>query len=239
MPPVSIIFGAPKSYDEDLADLFLALRVLSRSEKMKIPPLAGVLLAGAAAPWCVCAGEQINVAVVNRAGVPRSIIAPAIETARSAFLAVRIESVWVICEPETCRHELPSGSYLELFIVPRLLAPLSGHTVTHPGGYAMRYGFPHPRGYAIYDSARMVAERTVHPLYLVLGSILIHEAGHLLGLNHEPQGVMRANLDDVDMDLIAMGRAFSPADAAKLRVALSPSSGSRAPSQPHTSANRP
>ena len=189
---------------------------------MRIPPLAGALLATAAAPWCVWPQSHITVAVFNCAGVPHSVLVPAVETARRAFLGARIESRWVLCEAEGCPQQLPAGSYLELFVMPRLRSPLAGRSDAHPAGYAMPDTFAHPRAYAFYDAARMVAERTVRPLDVVLGCIFVHEAGHLLGLGHQPHGAMRANLDAVDMDSTAMGRAFNLEEGKKLRASVNP-----------------
>jgi hypothetical protein len=83
-------------------------------------------------------------------------------------------------------------------------------------------GLAHPRVYAFYDAARMVADRTTRPVSLVLGCIFLHETGHLLGLSHQPHGVMRANLDGGEMDYAAMGRAFTSGEGESLRAALNP-----------------
>ena len=54
----------------------------------------------------------------------------------------------------------------------------------------------------------------------VVGAIVAHEIGHLLGIRHAPSGLMRASL--VADDLIALRRGtlrFSPAEASRMRVA--------------------
>jgi hypothetical protein len=84
----------------------------------------------------------------------------------------------------------------------------------------MPEGFNHPRAYAFWDAANDAADRTQRPLYVVLGCILAHEAGHLLGLTHQQRGVMRANLEAIDMDDATMGRPFSSGEAGKLRAAV-------------------
>lgn len=206
---------------------------------MRIPSLAGALLATVAAPWCVWPQSPVTVAVFNCAGVPHSILAPAVETARRAFLCARIESRWLLCGAEGCPQQLPAGSYLELFVMPRLRAPLTDRADTHPAGYAMPDTFAHPRAYAFYDAARMVAERTLRPLDVVLGCIFIHEAGHLLGLRHQPHGAMRADLDAADMDSTAMGRAFNGEEGRKLRAAVNPSPKLRAAAPAKRSEQRP
>jgi len=187
---------------------------------MKISPPARALLAMAAAHWCVCAQGSFRAAVFNYAGVPHAILAPALEKARMAFLGVRIGSRWVICDPEGCEGRLPAGSYLEIFVMPRLRTPLSGPSLDHAAGYAMPSGFARPRAYAFYDAANEVAQRTARPLDLVLGCILIHEAGHLLGLPHGRSGVMRPELEGADMDSAARGRAFSAEEGRELSKML-------------------
>jgi len=187
---------------------------------MKIAPPARVVLALAAAQWCACAQPSFTAAVFNLAGAPDPEVRLAVRTAQRAFRGGRIESRWVICGSESCQEELPAGAYLELFIMPRLRAPIVDGDRAHPAGYAMEGGFARPRAYAFYDAARSVADRTLRPLYLVLGCILIHETGHLLGLHHQPHGAMRADLEAADMDYTAMGRAFNSQEKETLRAAI-------------------
>jgi len=186
---------------------------------MRTFPPARALLAMAAVHACACAQGLVDVAVFNYADVPRSVLAPAAETARRALLTARIESRWVICEAGACPQDLLGASYLQVFVMPRLLAPLTDRPDVHPAGFAMIAGFAHPRAYALYDAAAMAAERTMRPMYEVLGCILIHEVGHLMGLGHQPHGAMRANLEAADMDSTTMGRAFTAEEGRKLRAA--------------------
>ena len=186
---------------------------------MKIPPLARALLILAAAPECVCSQVHLEVDVFNYAEAPHAVIAPAMETARQAFLAAGIHSRWLACTPERCGDEPPAELRLELYVMPRMLTPIgAGHTA----GYAMATGILSPRGYAFYDSVQAVSERTLRPASVVLGCILAHEAGHLLGLLHQAHGVMRANLESVGIDEATMGRAFNADEASKLRAAVLP-----------------
>lgn len=189
---------------------------------MRIPPLARVLLAIAASHLCVRAQGRIHVAIFNYAGAPRWMLARAGDAARRALLGVHIESRWVICEPEAGKQETPHGAYIEVYLMPRLRAPLTDRRDVHIAGYAMPNGFAHPRVYAFYNAANVVAGRTTRPIETVLGCIFLHETGHLLGLGHRSHGVMRANLEGDDMDRVAMGRAFSADEGEMLRAALNP-----------------
>lgn len=187
---------------------------------MRFSAVAGAVLAIAAAHSCVYAQNRVTIALYNCAELPDSILAPAIATARRAFAVSRIESRWVRCDSQKCSEALPADSYLELFVVPRLLLPIMHHSIEETAGFAMPHGFAHPRGYAVYSAARIAADRNMRPTYVVLACILLHEAGHLLGLHHQANGVMRANLDGDDMDRATMGRAFNSDERSRLRAGV-------------------
>jgi len=177
-----------------------------------------MLLAIAAASSCASAQRDFTAEVFNYSGASRSVISTAIETARMAFLSSRIDSRWVVCEREECA-ETAGSAYIELFVMPRLRAPLKEH-MDFPAGYAMPDAFAHPRAYALYGAANAVAGRTTRPIGVVLGCIFVHEIGHLLGLSHQSHGAMRASMEPDDMDRVTMGRAFNSFEARKLRAAV-------------------
>lgn len=187
---------------------------------MGFSPLAGILLAIAATGSYARAPSHVTatVAIYDYARVPHSILAPAIQTAREAFHAVGVEMDWVPCPSAQCAA-LGARDRLEIFVMPRLRSPLQGVTA-HPAGYAQADAFAHPRGYAFLDAAQFVSDRTTRPLDVVLGCIFLHEAAHLLGLHHQPHGVMRPDLEGPDIDAVAMGRAFSAEEARQLRIGL-------------------
>jgi hypothetical protein len=191
---------------------------------MKTSPRA-MLLALAAAPWCVCAPRSAATLVVivrNYAHAPRSEMVAAVGIAREALRSAGVESQWAICAPESCEASAPlpeSGLKIELFVMPTLQAP-PPEGASHPAGYAMMGGSASLRGYAFYDAAQSASAGALRPISLVLGCILIHEAGHLLGLSHQAHGVMRANLDGVDMDNAVRGWAFNSKERRELRAAV-------------------
>jgi hypothetical protein len=56
----------------------------------------------------------------------------------------------------------------------------------------------------------------------LIGAIVAHEIGHLLGIRHAPAGLMRASLEADDMIALRRGKlGFSPAEASRMRIAAS------------------
>jgi len=186
---------------------------------MRIPPLARVLLVLAAARSCVCAQGHFRVAVFNYTGRPARELAPAVDTARRAFLGAGLDSRWTICAPGGCPQDEDAPPRLELFLMPRLAG---GGPEDGRAGFALVGSPERPRAYASFEAALAASAETMRSLHEVLGCILAHEAGHLLGLHHQARGVMRARLETIDMDAAISGWAFSAEEKKALRAAVKP-----------------
>jgi hypothetical protein len=183
----------------------------------------GAVLEMGAALLVIGAPQEFTAAVYNYAGASKPVVTQAVEAARRAFLAAGVDSQWRVCQPEGCVQPPPAeGLYLQLFLMPRMRAAVSDVVAGHPAGFAIVDVFsPRPRGYAFYDAVNEVADRTTRPLYAVLACVLAHESGHLLGLEHQPHGVMRPGLEPYEMDRVLSGRAFTVKEQKLLRAALS------------------
>jgi hypothetical protein len=54
----------------------------------------------------------------------------------------------------------------------------------------------------------------------LVGAVVAHEIGHLLGIRHARAGLMRANLEAADIVALRKGKLrFSPAEAGRMRIA--------------------
>ena len=180
------------------------------------------LLGVAAAVLVSGAPREFTAAVYNYTGASEPVISRAVEAAHRAFLAAGIESEWRVCEPTGCVQPPPSeGLYLQLFVMPSMLPAVSDAVAGHPAGFAIVDVLSNrPRGYAFYDAVNEVSDRTFRPLYAVLACVLVHESGHLLGLKHQPHGIMRDGLEPSDMDAALSGRGFTLKEQRLLRAAL-------------------
>jgi len=152
---------------------------------MRTQKLAAVTVWMAVSGACYGAQEQVTVVIFDYAGTPGATLKESAKTARAAFRAAGVETVWSIChvsnDPNDCLLP-PAGSYLEAIVVPNGAGRAEmrgdlGFALTIPGERTVT-------SYAFSEPSKVLAARAEVPVALVLGYVMAHEIGHLMGLKH-------------------------------------------------------
>jgi hypothetical protein len=168
----------------------------------------------------------ITLRLYNQAQVPAKILQGAEHDVMRLFRSAGVNTNFVDCpmtrEPGpsylACQEAAGSGFVLKIVslgVVKTFPAPTDAFGLTLPCG---------PReaactAYIFYDRAREFAPSARIDPAVVLGRVLCHELGHLLGLVHSEIGLMRADWNPTDFDLRNLSRmAFTPSECQRIQA---------------------
>ncbi len=164
--------------------------------------------------------------------VDKAMVQPALEVAKHLLASAGLVMAWRVCDTaQSCPVEDAPGPGSEIVVIlssrNRQNAPencgMAAHGARDSTGTVM-VSVPCVAGVAFRLSRR--AGTGSNPLLAMprhddlIGAIVAHEIGHLLGIRHAPAGLMRASLEADDIIALRRGKLrFSPAEVSKMQIA--------------------
>ena len=173
---------------------------------------------------------QIIVRVHNYAHVDNGLLFSAEAVATSILREASIEAKWVYCpltqEEEERYPRCPADWGTNAFVLNILTPEMVGRIQTRVENLGSapapcdEEATSCPINVFYFRVVQRAGQVGTHPGRL-LGHVLAHEVGHLLGENHSPKGIMRGVWGHDDLKLMGVGILdFSNDQAAQLRATL-------------------
>jgi hypothetical protein len=160
----------------------------------------------------------LRIRVLDYAGVPTATLSSFRPPASEVFKQSGIASEWPTCRIEARQGECGPLADSEVYvkIVPK---PAPGGKTKY--GTTVRQGGRSLFAYVFWTRVEQAARHHGVTPSLLLGHVIAHEAGHLLGLQHAPTGIMQCEFGADEIQGAGQGKLrFSPEEAASLRDAL-------------------
>ena len=164
------------------------------------------------------------------AQVNEATVRSALEVAEHLLASAGLVVAWRVCDtPQSCPIEDTPVPEIVVILSSRdrqngrETCGLAAHGARDAAGTVM-VSVPCVAGVAFRLTRR--AGTGTNPLLAMprhddlVGAIMAHEIGHLLGIRHAPAGLMRASLAADDIIALRRGKLrFSPAEASRMRIA--------------------
>jgi hypothetical protein len=156
---------------------------------------------------------KLKVGLIDQVGLVAKARSHAIALATGVLEKAGIRTEWIVCDAKIdCRDELQEASFL-IRVVP-------GRGRRSELGIAYADPESKPAGYAtvFYGEATDVATSADCAPSVALAFVMAHEVGHLLGLRHTPEGVMKEHFRADDIAKASRGAlVFSAQETKALR----------------------
>jgi hypothetical protein len=173
---------------------------------------------------------QITVRVHNYAHVDTELLLGAEAVATSILREAKVEARWVYCPLSQedderyprCPADWGTNAFVLNILTPEMVRRIQTHVENLGSAPAPcnEDATSCPINVFYFRVVQRADQVGIHPGRL-LGHVLAHEVGHLLGENHSPKGIMRGTWGRDDLKLMGFSiLEFSTDQAAQLRATL-------------------